>query len=119
MSKFSNSIRKLYTVRSIEHPESYKKDIQNIVEEHLAQVGINEDGIPDAGMLDSGTSTSQSNRIGLVKQGLWEINDGDPVTKEELVEETGIDEIKVEETLGKLARSGDVLEPIQGEYRIF
>lgn len=88
----------------------------------LGQIGLD----PDTGKLDidritTGVTASQRNHIAIVREVINNLSTekGDLIPEEDIVKECelkGLDEIKTEEILTKLNRSGDIFEPKKGFY---
>ena len=88
----------------------------------LGQIGLD----PDTGKLDidritTGVTASQRNHIAIVREAInnLSVEKGDLIPEEDIIKECeskGLDEMKTEEILTKLNRSGDIFEPKKGFY---
>jgi len=103
---------RLSEVVEVEHVDVAKR----VIGRSLADVGMNEDGEFDADIMETGTSSSQRDRIRNLEQLIDEIaseyEDGAPV--DEVVaraDEVGITQSKAEHEIDKLKQKGEVYEP--------
>ena len=85
----------------------------------LKQVGVDpETGDFDIDMIESGVSSSQRNRLQMIKQLIDELAGDDDSAEIEAVleaaESEGVEEGKAEEIIEKLKREGELFEPKQG-----
>jgi len=86
----------------------------------LSDIGIDpETGKIDMDRITTGITTSQRNKIGVIKEVIEELENkiGKTIPIEDIVKECvekGIKESEIEETMEKLKRSGDIFEPKRG-----
>lgn len=105
---------KLSNVATEEHAQT----AITLYEQHLKQVGVDPDtGEYDADVLESGTSTSQRDRMKAVKETISELaeeNDYDGAKESEIIGtlvDEGFEKSNIEEEIGDLARNNEIYSP--------
>ena len=104
-------------------PRVTRKDAKRaigLLQHCLEQVGLDpETGKIDIDRLSSGITTSQRNKIFVIKEIIAELENklGKTIPIDEIMQEAknkGIEEANAEEVIEKLKRSGDIFEPRRG-----